>query len=111
MIDEYGSFDGIRIGRGNRSTRKKNLAQCHFVHQKFHMALSGNRTRAAEVERKATTVLRQINSVHTLLLMFIFILVGHDRLMRFKVSPFRVLESYLQISGSIPRTGKSPVAR
>jgi hypothetical protein len=34
--DDYGAVGGIRIGRGNRSTRIK-LAQCHFVHHKSHM--------------------------------------------------------------------------
>jgi hypothetical protein len=26
----------MRIGRGNRRTRKKNLSQCHFVYHKSH---------------------------------------------------------------------------
>jgi hypothetical protein len=38
MIDdnERGTFGGMRIGRGNRSTRGK-PAQCHFVHHKSHV--------------------------------------------------------------------------
>jgi hypothetical protein len=38
MIDnsDCGAVGGMKIGRGNRSTRK-NLPQCHFVHHKFHM--------------------------------------------------------------------------
>jgi hypothetical protein len=30
MINECGAVDGIKIGRGNRSTMRK-LPQCHFV--------------------------------------------------------------------------------
>jgi hypothetical protein len=31
-----GEFGGMKIGRGNRSTRRK-LAQRHFVHHKTHL--------------------------------------------------------------------------
>jgi hypothetical protein len=34
--DESGSFGGMRVDTGNRSTRR-NLLQCHFVHNKSHM--------------------------------------------------------------------------
>jgi hypothetical protein len=34
--DESEAVDEIRIGRGNRSTRK-NLPQCLFFHYKHHM--------------------------------------------------------------------------
>jgi hypothetical protein len=34
---ECGAVGGMRIGRENRSTEKKNLPQCHIVHHKFHM--------------------------------------------------------------------------
>jgi hypothetical protein len=38
MMDKYGTVDGMRIGRGNRSTRRKlALGQCPFVHHKSHM--------------------------------------------------------------------------
>jgi hypothetical protein len=38
MIDEgdCGAIGGMKIGRGNRSTRRK-LPQRHFVHHKSHM--------------------------------------------------------------------------
>jgi hypothetical protein len=32
---------GMRIGKGNRSTRKKKPAQCHLVHHKLHMTWPG----------------------------------------------------------------------
>jgi hypothetical protein len=34
--DECGAVGRMRIGMGNRSTRK-NLPQCYFVHYKSHM--------------------------------------------------------------------------
>lgn len=36
MAEEYGTFDGVRMGRGNRSAQKKPL-QSHFNHNKTHM--------------------------------------------------------------------------
>jgi hypothetical protein len=38
--DKCGAIGGMRIGRGNRSTRRK-PAQCHFVHHKSHMTWPG----------------------------------------------------------------------
>jgi hypothetical protein len=32
-----GEIGGMKIGRGNRSTRERNLPQSHFVHHKPHM--------------------------------------------------------------------------
>jgi hypothetical protein len=42
MIDDgdYGATGGMKIGRGNRSTRKKTPKR-HFVHHKSHMTRSG----------------------------------------------------------------------
>jgi hypothetical protein len=37
MIDEYGAFGGMRIGRETK-VLAENLPQCYFVHQKYHMA-------------------------------------------------------------------------
>jgi hypothetical protein len=31
----------MKIGRGNRSTRRENLPQRHFVHHKSHMTRPG----------------------------------------------------------------------
>jgi hypothetical protein len=31
------AIGGMKIGRGNQGTRKKNLLQYHFVRQKSHM--------------------------------------------------------------------------
>jgi hypothetical protein len=36
MLDEYGAFGGMRIGRGT-DVLGENLPQCHFVHHKFHV--------------------------------------------------------------------------
>jgi hypothetical protein len=36
-----GEFGGIKIGRGNRSTRKK-PAQRHFIHHKAHLDRGSN---------------------------------------------------------------------
>jgi hypothetical protein len=44
----------MKIGRGNRSSRRKNLFQCHFVHHKSHMTTRA-RTRAAEVGSRRLT--------------------------------------------------------
>jgi hypothetical protein len=43
MIDDgdCGGIDGMKIGRGNGSTRKIYLSQCHFVHYKSHMTRPG----------------------------------------------------------------------
>jgi hypothetical protein len=38
MDERYGTFDKMRIGRGNRSTGTN---QCHFLHYKCHMKRSG----------------------------------------------------------------------
>jgi hypothetical protein len=35
-----GEFDGMKIGRGDRSTRR-NLPHCHFVHHKSHLTIPG----------------------------------------------------------------------
>jgi hypothetical protein len=42
MIDEgdCGAIGGMKIGRGNRSTRE-NLPQSHFVHHKSHLTRLG----------------------------------------------------------------------
>jgi hypothetical protein len=40
MINEYEAVGRISIDRGNRS--RGNPPQCHFVHHKSHMTLSGN---------------------------------------------------------------------
>jgi hypothetical protein len=40
MIDEYGAFGGMRIGKGNGSILR-NLPQCHLVHYKSHMTRPG----------------------------------------------------------------------
>jgi hypothetical protein len=37
MIDEYGAFGGMRIGRGNRNVFGGNLPPFHFVHHKSHI--------------------------------------------------------------------------
>jgi hypothetical protein len=39
MIDDgdCGAIGGMKIGRGNRSTQRENLPQCHFVHYKPYM--------------------------------------------------------------------------
>jgi hypothetical protein len=37
MVDEYGAFGGMRIGRGN-IVLGENLPQCHFINYKFYMA-------------------------------------------------------------------------
>jgi hypothetical protein len=43
MIDDgdCGAIGGMKIGRGNRNIRKKNLPQRHFVHYKSHMTSPG----------------------------------------------------------------------
>jgi hypothetical protein len=38
-----GEFGGMMIGKGNRSTWKKNLLQYHFVHHKSHMTWNPGR--------------------------------------------------------------------
>jgi hypothetical protein len=35
MIDGYGAFGRMKIGRGNRSTRKKKQPQCKFIHHRI----------------------------------------------------------------------------
>jgi hypothetical protein len=35
--DEFGAVGGMRICRGDRSFRKKNLSQCHFFYHKSHI--------------------------------------------------------------------------
>jgi hypothetical protein len=37
---DCGEIGGMKVGRGNQSTRE-NLPQCHFVHHKFHMTRPG----------------------------------------------------------------------
>jgi hypothetical protein len=44
ITDEYGSFCGMRIGRGNWSALRKHT-QCHSVHHKCHMTWPGIKTR------------------------------------------------------------------
>jgi hypothetical protein len=48
MIDEYGAFDGMKIGRGNRSTRRKPAPLSLFSPQ-IPYYLTWDRTRAAAV--------------------------------------------------------------
>jgi hypothetical protein len=44
MIDKYGSFGGIRSGKGNPKYSEKKLPQCHFLHHKSPMTdLRSNR--------------------------------------------------------------------
>jgi hypothetical protein len=38
---DCGEIGGMKIGSGNRSTRRKNLSQRHFVHHKSHMTIPG----------------------------------------------------------------------
>jgi hypothetical protein len=40
--DECVAVVGMRIGRGNRSTRRKPI-QCHFFHHKSHMTTLGSK--------------------------------------------------------------------
>jgi hypothetical protein len=57
MIDEddCGATGGMKIGRGNRSTLRKNLPQRHFVYHKSHMTRPGLEPRAAAVESQRLT--------------------------------------------------------
>jgi hypothetical protein len=56
MIDEddCGAIGGMKIGRGNRSTRRK-PAQRHFVHHKSHITRPGLERWVAAVGSKRLT--------------------------------------------------------
>jgi hypothetical protein len=56
MIDEddRGAIGGMKIGRGNRNTRR-NLPQSHFVHHKSHITRPGLEPRAAAVGSQRLT--------------------------------------------------------
>jgi hypothetical protein len=54
MIGEYGAFGGIRIGRGNQSTRRKPATVPHCPPQIQH-DLAWDRTRAAAVGSRLLT--------------------------------------------------------
>jgi hypothetical protein len=47
--DDCGASGGIKIGRGNRSTRRKPAPPRHFDHHKSHMTTPGLEPRAAAV--------------------------------------------------------------
>jgi hypothetical protein len=81
MVDEYGPVGGMRIGRGNRSTRRK-PAPVPLCSLKIPSNLTLDGTRAAAVGSRRLTTWAMARP-HILFLLLLLLLVGWDQVPRY----------------------------